>query len=77
MAHKKHRWLFEVAYLTPGANRIKAAVAIWMCRCGATTNREYLFRKPPPTAETAGVRARTLLDSERSQWPEKEGKDNL
>jgi hypothetical protein len=72
MAHKKHSWTFWSVELEPGRNRINAAHVHWTCRCGKATERTYNFRKPSPTAETAGTRERTLLQKELAQWPNQE-----
>ena len=74
LAHKTHSWKQEAVWMTPGPqSRITGACVIWLCRCGATTNKEYIFRKPSGKEGIYKLseddRYAKLIRQEGSKWP--------
>ena len=65
LAHKTHSWKQWAVELAPGPqSRIAGACVIWLCRCGATANKEYTFRKP---SGKEGVKKKSDLEKEVEQ----------
>ena len=65
LAHKTHSWKQWSVELAPGPqSRITGACVIWLCRCGATANKEYTFRKP---SGKEGVKKKSDLEKEAEQ----------